>query len=112
MVPVRSVVAELDTVHKRFLTIKAQDKASQDFLKKLKEDDDRRPRISTQSSDSLIRVKDEVNEDDQEGPNRRGTYSRQYTLLHPEVEWVHRGQGRYLPASHHSHKSGSSQPDR
>ncbi|KAK5122909.1 hypothetical protein LTR85_003474 [Meristemomyces frigidus] len=33
-----------------------------------------------------------------DGPNERGTYSRQYTLRHPEVQWVHRGQGRYLPA--------------
>ncbi|KAK4543336.1 hypothetical protein LTR36_005695 [Oleoguttula mirabilis] len=32
------------------------------------------------------------------GPNERGTYSRQYTLRHPNVQWVHRGQGRYLPA--------------
>jgi hypothetical protein len=33
-----------------------------------------------------------------EGPNRRGTYSKDYTLRHPEIRWVHRGQGRYLPA--------------
>ncbi|KAF2216668.1 hypothetical protein CERZMDRAFT_92743 [Cercospora zeae-maydis SCOH1-5] len=37
--------------------------------------------------------------DDVEGPNERGTYSKQYTLKHPEIKWVHRGQGRYLPAS-------------
>ncbi|KAM3424901.1 hypothetical protein BST61_g6876 [Cercospora zeina] len=36
---------------------------------------------------------------DVEGPNERGTYSKQYTLKHPEIKWVHRGQGRYLPAS-------------
>lgn len=33
------------------------------------------------------------------GPNARGTYSKEYTLRHPEIKWVHRGQGRYLPAS-------------
>lgn len=33
------------------------------------------------------------------GPNSRGTYSREYTQQHPEIEWVHRGQGRYLPVS-------------
>ncbi|KAK5129919.1 hypothetical protein LTR08_002720 [Meristemomyces frigidus] len=31
------------------------------------------------------------------GRNARGTYSKDYTLRHPEVKWVHRGQGRYLP---------------
>lgn len=35
--------------------------------------------------------------DDDEGPNHKGTYSKAYTLRHPEVKWVHRGQGRYLP---------------
>lgn len=34
-----------------------------------------------------------------EGPNHRGTYSKEYTLSHPEVDWIHRGQGRYLPVS-------------
>lgn len=33
-----------------------------------------------------------------EGPNARGTFSKEYTLRHPEISWVHRGQGRYLPA--------------
>ena len=44
-------------------------------------------------------IKDEVNEDDIEGPNHRGTYSKAYVLQHPEIKWVHRGQGRYLPAA-------------
>ena len=34
-----------------------------------------------------------------EGPNHRGTYSKEYTLKHPEITWIHRGQGRYLPSS-------------
>ena len=33
-----------------------------------------------------------------EGRNARGTYAREYTIRHPEIKWVHRGQGRYLPA--------------
>ena len=41
----------------------------------------------------------ENNDENAEGPNDRGTYSKEYTLKHPEIKWVHRGQGRYLPAS-------------
>ncbi|GAB7363184.1 hypothetical protein MBLNU230_g3467t1 [Neophaeotheca triangularis] len=37
--------------------------------------------------------------DDEEGPNHRGTYSKAYTLRHPEFTWIHRGQGRYLPSA-------------
>ncbi|KAK5108055.1 hypothetical protein LTR62_008829 [Meristemomyces frigidus] len=37
-------------------------------------------------------------DEDVGGRNARGTYSREYTLKHPETTWVHRGQGRYLPA--------------
>lgn len=33
------------------------------------------------------------------GPNARGTYPKEYTLRHPEIQWIHRGQGRYLPIS-------------
>lgn len=45
-------------------------------------------------------VSDDENDDESaEGPNDRGTYSKDYTLKHPETKWVHRGQGRYLPAS-------------
>ncbi|EMC99874.1 hypothetical protein BAUCODRAFT_30285 [Baudoinia panamericana UAMH 10762] len=36
--------------------------------------------------------------DDTDGRNARGTYSRSYKESHPEIDWVHRGQGRYLPA--------------
>ena len=35
---------------------------------------------------------------DDEGRNARGTYAKEYTIRHPEIQWVHRGQGRYLPA--------------
>jgi hypothetical protein len=33
-----------------------------------------------------------------EGRNHHGTFSKEYTLKHPEITWIHRGQGRYLPA--------------
>ena len=33
-----------------------------------------------------------------EGPNQYGTFSKAYTLKHPEIKWVHRGSGRWLPA--------------
>jgi len=36
----------------------------------------------------------------EDGPNHRGTYSKAYVEKHPEIRWMHRGQGRYLPASH------------
>ena len=42
---------------------------------------------------------DETLLSDHEGPNARGTYSKVYAARHPEIEWVHRGQGRYLPAA-------------
>lgn len=35
--------------------------------------------------------------DDDDGPNARGTYSKAYVAKHPEIGWVHRGQGRYIP---------------
>jgi hypothetical protein len=51
---------------------------------------------STQTSiDQSIVDGDDSNTD---GRNSRGTYSREYTLRHPEIKWTHRGQGRYLPA--------------
>ncbi|KAK6439197.1 hypothetical protein LTR95_004599 [Oleoguttula sp. CCFEE 5521] len=37
--------------------------------------------------------------DDENGPNHKGTYSKTFTLRHPEVKWIHRGQGRYLPTT-------------
>jgi hypothetical protein len=36
--------------------------------------------------------------DDEDGPNHKGTYSKAFTIKHPEIKWVHRGQGRYLPS--------------
>ncbi|KAK6430061.1 hypothetical protein LTR95_013789 [Oleoguttula sp. CCFEE 5521] len=37
--------------------------------------------------------------DDENGPNHKGTYSKAFTLRHPEIKWIHRGQGRYLPTT-------------
>ena len=42
--------------------------------------------------------------DDEDGPNHKGTYSKAYTIKHPEIKWVHRGQGRYLPTETVSHQ--------
>lgn len=33
------------------------------------------------------------------GPSAKGLYSKEYTLRHPDIEWTHRGQGRYLPTA-------------
>lgn len=99
----------------RLLVVKARDSAVRNFFRRLGEDDDDRKKfpfaIARDSEDSM-RIKDELNDDDIDGPNRRGTYSKSYILQHPEVEWVHRGQGRYLPASHYSRKSYSNRSDR
>ncbi|USW48813.1 hypothetical protein Slin15195_G021320 [Septoria linicola] len=54
---------------------------------------------SDDESDSQSDEEELEQDEDAEGPNDRGTYSREYTLKHPETKWVHRGQGRYLPAS-------------
>lgn len=35
----------------------------------------------------------------EDGPNHRGTYSKEYVIKHPEIKWSHRGQGRYLPSN-------------
>lgn len=50
--------------------------------------------VSSKFVDSNSREGDDYDK----GPNARGTYSKEYTLRHPEIKWVHRGQGRYLPA--------------
>jgi len=55
------------------------------------------------ATNGMKAVDDDDDDDDAEGggrgPNARGTYSKEYTLHHPEIKWVHRGQGRYLPAT-------------
>lgn len=73
------------------------------LLTKMSREDDATLAIknaSTSKSIPEIAVKGSVDDDDDgEGPNHRGTYSKAYTLLHPEIKWTHRGQGRYLPAN-------------
>jgi hypothetical protein len=49
------------------------------------------------TADDLTKIKTDANGDDADGPNHRGTFSKAYTLQHPEIRWQHRGQGRYLP---------------
>lgn len=82
------------------LIIKFNSPTAREALSKLKDRQPPRPvpTLNLSPAQSLS-VKAEGPEDDQDGPNARGTYSKQYTLLHPEIEWVHRGQGRYLPAA-------------
>ena len=95
----------------RTLVVKARNNTSRALFRKLHQEDERK--VETRSPfEGITKIKDEVNEDDVDGPNRRGTYSKSYILLHPEIEWVHRGQGRYLPASHQSRKSYSNRSDR
>lgn len=94
------------------VVVKAKNDTARAFLKRLKEEDERKAEIALQSFDETTDIKDELNEDDVDGPNHRGTYSKSYTLQHPEIEWIHRGQGRYLPASQHSRKSNSNRSDR
>lgn len=96
----------------RLLVVKARDEGVRSFFRGLGNDDDRKPFAIARDSEDSTRIKDELNDDDVDGPNRRGTYSKSYILQHPEVEWVHRGQGRYLPASHYSRKSYSNRSDR
>ena len=47
--------------------------------------------------------------DDDDGPNHKGTYSKAYTINHPEIKWVHRGQGRYLPTETISNQESRTQ---
>ena len=94
-----------------FVVFKAKNDLARFFLKSLKDDDIHRGRDGPPSYNfAPTVVKSEMNDDDADGPNRRGTYSKQYTLQHPEVEWVHRGQGRYLPAAHSSRRLQSATP--
>lgn len=58
------------------------------------------PSRSIVKVESVPEAEDEdEDEDDSDGPNHRGTYSKDYVLKHPDIKWIHRGQGRYLPAS-------------
>ncbi|KAK3068886.1 hypothetical protein LTR53_013201 [Teratosphaeriaceae sp. CCFEE 6253] len=51
---------------------------------------------SRPSSASGRNIKDEAV--DADGRNARGTFSKEHMRRHPKIEWLHRGQGRYLPA--------------
>nr|POE99443.1 hypothetical protein CFP56_52833 [Quercus suber] len=53
----------------------------------------------TEASDGPKNVPIVDDDDFSDGPSAKGTYSREHTLRHPEIQWIHRGQGRYLPAS-------------
>ena len=103
------IEVEVDIRNGRVLVVKAKSDAARAFLASLKDSDERNV---DGRFDESVRIKEELYDEDGDGPNRRGTYSKAYTLLHPEIEWVHRGQGRYLPASQQSRKSMSNRSDR
>ena len=72
------------------------------FLEQMADDDARRKKRQIdnplfKTSEDPTKIKDDANDDGDDGPNHRGTYSKAYTLQHPEIKWQHRGQGRYLP---------------
>lgn len=111
IVPAEAEV-EVDVRQGRMLVVKARSDAARAFLASLNESDERNVGNDPRNFDEAISIKEELNEDEGDGPNRRGTYSKAYTLQHPEIEWVHRGQGRYLPASQQSRQSVSNRSDR
>ena len=72
------------------------------LLERMADDDARREKQQLDNPihtipDDRTQIKDDANDDGDDGPNHRGTYSKAYTLQHPEIKWQHRGQGRYLP---------------
>lgn len=98
----RRIVAEIRNV--QFLVVLGRDDDGRDsireLLSKMNQEDEMRRRMKPAYVASDVRIKNEIGDDDGgEGPNHRGTYSKEYTIAHPEVKWVHRGQGRYLPMS-------------
>lgn len=60
-----------------------------------------KPRPVSVQSKSVFKqaATESVQNGPEDGPNHRGTYSKEYTLQHPEIKFIHRGQGRYIPAS-------------
>ena len=63
-------------------------------------------KLGREKLESVLLPEDDQDDDDDldansdgnaDGPNARGTYSKDYVSRHPEIKWVHRGQGRYLP---------------
>lgn len=93
------------------LTIRFGTRAAKERLRAILQ---ARPKPSFGSSDDESDDQSDEEEleqdEDTEGPNDRGTYSRGYTLKHPETKWVHRGQGRYLPASEIKVEPATSSP--
>jgi len=86
---------------KRMFSIRAKDATGVDAMRQalLKLDQSINSKAAARTSHTFPNANDELEDDDidGEGPNHRGTYSKAYTVQHPEIKWVHRGQGRYLP---------------
>ncbi|KAF2723514.1 hypothetical protein K431DRAFT_282960 [Polychaeton citri CBS 116435] len=66
-----------------------------DFLRRMQQQ--QQQGLSAQKRQSGPSTKYSHPELDDNERNSRGTFSSEYSKQHPHVEWVHRGQGRYLP---------------
>jgi hypothetical protein len=55
--------------------------------------------VSTAQSQQDTSGSDGSDDQLEAGRRRYQTYSKQWTLRHPEIDWVHRGQGRYISAA-------------
>ena len=91
--------AQAEVRARRILVVSVRGDRNRAFLAGLAENDKSTAVVDgTGSVDGSSDGNEEFRENDQDGPNRRGTYSKQYVTQHPEIKWVHRGQGRYLPS--------------
>jgi hypothetical protein len=93
--PARRIVAQVKDGS--ILVVSAKDQGGRDALNQILQKAPSSTKNEQNRTDDLkADIKTEY-EDDSQGPNHRGTYSKAYTLQHPEINWVHRGQGRYKP---------------
>ena len=82
----------------RILTIRSKSWYARDSMQSILSKKPQ-PTISVSDPSSPLKPTTEDGNLRSRGPNHRGTYSKEHTMKHPEIEWIHRGQGRYLPAS-------------
>jgi hypothetical protein len=81
----------------RLLVVTARDAEAIDALQSVLSRTSKRDESSSERGWADGQIKTEGDGDEDDGRNHRGTYSKAYTVMHPEIRWVHRGQGRYLP---------------
>jgi hypothetical protein len=93
--PARRIVAQVKDGS--ILVVSAKDQGGRDALNQILQKAPSSNKGDQNGTDDLKSdIKTEFG-DGSQGPNHRGTYSKAYTLQHPEINWVHRGQGRYKP---------------